>query len=112
VKKKIFFVSILKITDEQDPEPDPHPHPDPLVKDTDPRIWLCIWIRTKMSRIRETDFLSSLPIYSVRDGLSCLYILPSFRVGSRMILEVGSGLDIRNITFSSQPLYVYETSEH
>jgi hypothetical protein len=32
----------------------PEPHPDPLVRGTDPRI--CIWIRTKMSQITNTDF--------------------------------------------------------
>jgi hypothetical protein len=44
----------LKITDEkkQDPEPEPYP----LVKDTDPQIW----IRTKMSRIRNTAVESIL----------------------------------------------------
>jgi hypothetical protein len=48
-KNKIFFVGILKVTDEKSwMEPDPHP--DPLFKGTDPRIR----IRTKMSRIRNT----------------------------------------------------------
>jgi hypothetical protein len=41
---KFFFFGVLK---KQDPEADP----DPLVRDTDP----CIRIRTKMSRIRNTD---------------------------------------------------------
>ncbi len=34
--------------------PDTDPHPDPVVRGTDPRIW----IRTKMSRIRNTDLRS------------------------------------------------------
>jgi hypothetical protein len=37
---------------EQDPTPDPEPYP--LVRGTDPRIW--IRIRIKMSRIRNTDY--------------------------------------------------------
>jgi hypothetical protein len=43
-RKKLFFVGVLKVTEEPDPEP------NPLVKGTDPRIR----IRTKMSRIRNT----------------------------------------------------------
>jgi hypothetical protein len=34
----------------------PDPHPDPLATGTDPRIQIRILIRTKMSRIFNTDF--------------------------------------------------------
>jgi hypothetical protein len=55
--ENLFFVGILKATDEkkQDPNPDPNPNPDPETKvsGTYPRIR----IRTKMSRIHNTDFL-------------------------------------------------------
>ena len=50
MKKKFFC--ILTVMD--DFGTDPHPHPDPFVRSTDPRIRIDIWIRTKMSRIRNT----------------------------------------------------------
>ncbi len=37
-------------TDPWDPNPESYPNPDPLGRGTDPQIW----IRTKMSRIRNT----------------------------------------------------------
>jgi hypothetical protein len=51
--KKIFFC-ILK-----DFGTYPDPHPDPLVRVTDPRIRIRIWIHIKTSRIRNTAFLHS-----------------------------------------------------
>ncbi len=54
--KKLFFVGILKVNDEnsririQDQDPYPNPDPDPLVRGMDPRIR--IRIHTKMSWIR------------------------------------------------------------
>jgi hypothetical protein len=44
--KKISFVGVLKVSDENKQDP------DPLVRDMDPRIR--IWIHTKMSWIRTT----------------------------------------------------------
>jgi hypothetical protein len=45
-RKKIFFIGVLKVTEEK--EQDPELDPDPLVRGMDPRI------RTKISRIRNT----------------------------------------------------------
>jgi hypothetical protein len=45
-----------------DPVSDPEPDPDPLVRDTDPGIW--IRIRTKMSRISNTFLLYITMHYS------------------------------------------------
>jgi hypothetical protein len=50
MKPEIFCIP--KVT--EDFGTDPHPHPDPFVRSTDPRIRIDIWIRTKMSRIRNT----------------------------------------------------------
>ncbi len=50
MKKKRLFC-ILKVTEDFGTDPDPHP--DPLIRGTDPRIR--IQIRTKMSRIRNTE---------------------------------------------------------
>jgi hypothetical protein len=48
ISKKLFFVGVLRVTDKKQ-----EPEPDPLVRGTDPRIG----IRTKMSRIRNTDYM-------------------------------------------------------
>ncbi len=57
----------------QDPDPDldPYPNPDPLVRGKDPRIWICIWIHSKISWICNTvlnqmegGFLTGFPPFS------------------------------------------------
>ncbi len=50
LRKKIFFVDTLKVTDEKAGSGQ-HPDPDPLVRGMDLRIR----IRTKISWIRNTD---------------------------------------------------------
>jgi hypothetical protein len=54
LKKNIFFVDVLKVTEDNMQDPDPHPNPDPnpdqLVRVMDPRIR----ISTKISWIRNT----------------------------------------------------------
>jgi hypothetical protein len=47
----------LKVTDEK--KQDPNPHPDQLVRGMDPRIWIRIWICTKISCIRNTACIYS-----------------------------------------------------
>jgi hypothetical protein len=53
--KKLFFVGILKVYDDNSririQDPDPNPDPDPLVRGMDPRIR----IHTKMSWIRNSE---------------------------------------------------------
>jgi hypothetical protein len=59
--KNIFFVDVLKVTEEnmQDPDPHPDPNPDQLVRLMDPRIpirtkisWICKTARVLYSVIR------------------------------------------------------------
>ncbi len=52
-KNYFLLASGRLLRKEQDPELDPELDPDPLVRGTDPRIR--IWIRTKMSQIRNTS---------------------------------------------------------
>ncbi len=62
-KKKYFFFCIFKVTEEGSQIRILDLDPDPLVRGTDPGIWIRILIRTKMSRIPNTEIKYAGPFY-------------------------------------------------